>query len=503
MKRQSAAGPVEIGARADAGRARRSRAGLGPAAGASLLFALAGCGSGNTTGDATSSAADGGAAVGGAATAVCVPGETRECVGPGACRGGQACARDGASWGACDCGEATGGAAGAPGTGGDATSGGAAGASSVPGTGGAAGAATAPQGGGAAIGGAATSGAAPEAGAETGAGTAGAPDGSGGAAGAAGSGGATGAAGGGAAGGGGAFVPCDVGDGMVTLRVIYRDFTMDHPDFEPAVSGTEAATPGLVGGELGEDGLPVLVGTDPTITSAETFAQWFTDVPGVNGTIAGELPLYNTEHGDFVNRWDDGGAPWVAYEDVTWCGRVGEACSSCSELAEGARCYDPCPVPAYDCSCSAIAASYDGTPTFFPIDGEPGAITSEDELEAATIAPAYGGAWELEPGEPRHNFHFTSELRFTFVYGAATSYAIEVTGDDDIWVFVNGRLAIDLGGVHTPVSQQVNLDGATYGLVDGERYEVALFHAERQTTGSTLRLSLSGFGWSGATCLVP
>jgi len=503
MKRQSAAGAVEVGARADAGRARRSRAALALAASASLLFALAGCGSGDTTGGATSSTADGGTAgsstpLGGAATAVCVPGETRECIGPGACRGGQACARDGASWGACDCGETTGGAAGAagaPGTGGAATSGGAAGA------------VTEPQGGGTADGGAATSGGAPETGGAAGASAAGAPDGSGGAAGAAGSGGAAGAAGSGgaagAAGSGTAFVPCDVGDGRVTLRVIYRDFTADHPDFEPAVSGLESATPGLVGAELGEDGLPVLVGTDPTITSAETFAQWFTDVPGVNGTIAGELSLFNTERGDFVNRWDEGGAPWVAYEDVTWCGRTGEACSSCAELTEGARCFDPCPVPAYDCSCSAIAVSYDGTPTFFPIDGEPGAITSEDELEAATIAPAYGGAWELEPGEPRHNFHFTSELRFTFVYGAATSYAIGVTGDDDIWVFVNGRLAIDLGGVHTPVSQQVNLDGATYGLVNGERYEVALFHAERQTTGSTLRLSFSGFGWAAATCHAP
>jgi hypothetical protein len=34
----------------------------------------------------------------------CVPGATQTCVGPGGCAGGQACAPDGASFGACDCG---------------------------------------------------------------------------------------------------------------------------------------------------------------------------------------------------------------------------------------------------------------------------------------------------------------------------------------------------------------------------------------------------------------
>lgn len=34
----------------------------------------------------------------------CVPGATQTCVGPGGCSGGQACASDGAMFGACDCG---------------------------------------------------------------------------------------------------------------------------------------------------------------------------------------------------------------------------------------------------------------------------------------------------------------------------------------------------------------------------------------------------------------
>lgn len=40
-------------------------------------------------------------------TVRCAPGETRECVGPGACKGGQACAADGKGFGSCDCGPVT------------------------------------------------------------------------------------------------------------------------------------------------------------------------------------------------------------------------------------------------------------------------------------------------------------------------------------------------------------------------------------------------------------
>lgn len=38
---------------------------------------------------------------------LCVPGVTQECLGPGACRGAQACASDGNGYGPCDCGNAS------------------------------------------------------------------------------------------------------------------------------------------------------------------------------------------------------------------------------------------------------------------------------------------------------------------------------------------------------------------------------------------------------------
>jgi alpha-tubulin suppressor-like RCC1 family protein len=63
---------------------------------------------------------------GGSSGTVCTRGDTRTCVGPGGCRGAQACLRDGSGWDACDCGAGTAGAAGSAsaGSAGQATGGG-------------------------------------------------------------------------------------------------------------------------------------------------------------------------------------------------------------------------------------------------------------------------------------------------------------------------------------------------------------------------------------------
>jgi hypothetical protein len=124
--------------------------------------------------------------------------------------------------------------------------------------------------------------------------------------------------------------------------------------------------------------------------------------------------------------------------------------------------------------------------------------------------------------------------RYWFQYsGGAT---LTFFGDDDVYVFINKKLAVDLGGTHQRADGNITLDptnGTGYscdfaapgpgaimglamacdstkqtggghivslGLTIGSIYEIAVFQAERHTTESNYQLTLSNFSGSKSEC---
>jgi fibro-slime domain-containing protein len=246
---------------------------------------------------------------------------------------------------------------------------------------------------------------------------------------------------------------------------------------------------------------------------------------------------------DFQSWTDPSGHPdfdhWIGY------GQAGLAQPTLSATSGGvpvhaAQCLpltaNLCPsdgAPAWDASVDWFGMWYTDVPkynktvvktlTLPPIAGGTFQYTDEAFFPLDGMA----GTWGTTPGTA-HNYGFTSVTRSWFEYsGAAT---LTFVGDDDVFVYVNKKLAVDLGGTHHRATGSITLDPAdgtgyscdfvapgpaggacdgtaktgghvvNLGLVKGNVYEIAVFQAERHIVDSHYQLTLSKFSGTRSSC---
>ncbi len=248
----------------------------------------------------------------------------------------------------------------------------------------------------------------------------------------------------------------------MTLTGVVRDFKDQdarggHDDFERKPSSDFGHYMGIVQDQLDADGKPVFASTGQKVTR-----KW-KDAKGRN--IIREKDYLASMPGDesgLTDRRKTGAVTTAAnfhqwFRDVPGV-NLSKPLSITLEREEGSPKY------VFDDKHSTEYPS-----GFFPIDGE-----------------LYGNSGR-PLGAPDHNYHFTYELSMNFVYKSDLEQTFTFIGDDDVWVFVDDMLVIDLGGVHSAEMQTIDLRRCDW-LIHNETYTLRFFFAERHTTASNFRI---------------
>lgn len=233
-------------------------------------------------------------------------------------------------------------------------------------------------------------------------------------------------------GGGDEFV--DPGSMPETLELtgVIRDFHLSHPDMQYRISGVMK---GIVEDELDEDGKPVL------------------DLAFRDSLSSTQLSKYPVNSVETFNQW---------FRDVPGVNTSWLHTITLDRQADGSYFF------------AQEKPSY-----FFPADYQ---------------GFCANGAEMINAGKGSHNYYFTYELETEFTYTDPATrdndLMFSFTGDDDVWVFINGKLVCDIGGVHGQATASVNVDddAAELGLEINHNYKLKLFFCERYTSESNFRV---------------
>lgn len=216
------------------------------------------------------------------------------------------------------------------------------------------------------------------------------------------------------------------------LEVTYRDFSEDHPDFEGPFSGDEVRLT-LVEPQLDSMGKPIF--------RDSIGCPWSSTDPAVCNTDWTPTQKVIDSKASF-DQW---------YRTVDGVNMEFQKEITLTETAANSGTY------VYE------------TSEFFPL--------SPDEGFGKTPRNGQG-----------RNYLFTTEIHLTFTYVAHQTFSFR--GDDDLWIFINDKLALDLGSMHNPAEGEIDFDAqaSALGIVPNRVYRMDVFHAERHTQVSSFRI---------------
>jgi fibro-slime domain-containing protein len=253
----------------------------------------------------------------------------------------------------------------------------------------------------------------------------------------------------------------------------------------------------------------------PVIQSAKTFEQWYSDSTfstksvGVLelAAVAGAANNYRYTASDGRTLYDDIHDIWLAKNGGT------VPAGAATSLHSGFFPLDDSAGPHNVKMCN-----------LWPYWTAPTSCTKDQwDVRGGTGSPPPGATAASVKGEKR-NFYFTTEARYLFRYAGGETLTFH--GDDDVWVYVNGKLVLDMGAPHERLEGTVTLTatGANavlkaydvitespttvgtpqtttgLGLEVGRTYEIAIFHADHHPRDSNYQLTLTGFSRTYSEC---